>query len=88
MAAACSSRRSSESATGIFEAFELLQHVFNVVGRNDIVRQLTIQIVESQKFLVAAQLEQAIHHIISIFFFNSHVYLFPSFDHSLLQVGY
>src|SRR5574341_609377 len=54
---------------------QLLEHVLNIVGRHNILRQFTIQIVVRKKFLVAAQLEQPIHHIVSIFFFNSHLLL-------------
>ena len=53
-------------------AFEFLQNIFDVVGRDDVVRQLAIQIVESQVFLVAAQLEQALHYIVTIFVVVSH----------------
>jgi hypothetical protein len=51
---------------------QFLQHVFNVVGGNDVLRQFAIQIVIGQKLFVATQLKQPIHHVVSIFFFNSH----------------
>jgi hypothetical protein len=41
---------------GNIRTFEFLQNVFDIVRRNHIVWQLSIQIVESQIFLVAAQL--------------------------------
>ncbi len=52
---------------------QLLEHVLDVIRRNYIVRQLAVEVVVRQKFLVAAKLQQAIHHI--VFFFNSHLFL-------------
>ena len=51
---------------------QFLQDVFNVVRRDDILWEFAIQIVVRQEFLVAAELQQPVHHIVSIFFFNSH----------------
>src|SRR5205823_997213 len=51
---------------------QLLEHVLDVIRRNYIVRQLTVEVVVRQKFLVAAKLQQPIHHI--VFFFNSHLF--------------
>ena len=53
------------------------QHIFDVVRRNYILRQFAIQVVIRQKFLVSTQLQQSIHHVIPIFFFNSHDYFVP-----------
>ena len=46
--------------------------IFDIVRRNYILRQFAIQIVIRQKLLVSTQLQQSIHHVIPIFFFNSH----------------
>ena len=77
MAAACSIRAFVRIRHMNIRRVQFLQHVFDVVRRNDILRQFAIQIVVRQKFLVAAQLQQPIHHVISIFFFNSHVLFLP-----------
>ncbi len=56
---------------GDVRAFELLQHVLDVVGRDDVVGQLSIEVVESQVLLVAAQLQQALHHVVLVFLFHA-----------------
>ena len=53
---------------------QFLKYVFDIVRRYDILRQFAIQIVVRQKFFVSAQLQQSIHYVVSIFFFNSHDY--------------
>jgi hypothetical protein len=51
-----------------------LQNVFDVVGRHDSVGQFAIEIVKREIFLVAAQFEQALHHVVAILvFYTTHV---------------
>ena len=70
-----------ESFVGIgnrdIRAFQLLKHVFNVVGRHDIVRQFAIEIVERQVLLVAAQFEQSLHYVVAIFVFDTTHFIAP-----------
>jgi hypothetical protein len=75
VAAACSSRRSSESATG-YSSPPVSGGRLRYRQGDDVVGQLTIEVVERQVFLVAAELEQPFHYIVAVLVFNAHASIY------------
>jgi hypothetical protein len=45
----------------------------DVVGRDDVVGQLAVEVVEREELFVAAEFEQALHHVFLVFLFHAHL---------------